>query len=223
MGKIDLAFPLNGCEPTKTSAMDSDHPIIMLAIRGNCTFAKKAINAQNSGAVALIVMDNKTENVETVLPYVKDRSLAQNISIPTLLVSAEQSGDLFDEVFRSQHQIFGIVEGKEVVVSLEFPIDKRTEAVVDFKFDLTDYESFEYFLELSYFFKGLNEKIKFNPVYNFEYLGANQSPRKGHNCVKFDSQKVCALSQSKPKTTNLEQFSSILLTVSARRRRREGP
>ncbi len=50
--------PLDGCEPFPTSALPSIAGNFVLINRGNCTFAQKALNAQNAGAAAAIIANN---------------------------------------------------------------------------------------------------------------------------------------------------------------------
>ena len=53
-GDLELASPLNGCGPLAGFTPGK----IALIDRGDCTFVLKALNAQNSGAVAVIICNN---------------------------------------------------------------------------------------------------------------------------------------------------------------------
>ena len=62
-----------------------NHPIVMVD-RGNCSFVVKVRNAQNIGASAVIIVDNKVEDPERVVMI--DDGTAGNIFIPSVLISA---------------------------------------------------------------------------------------------------------------------------------------
>ncbi|KAL5710068.1 Vacuolar-sorting receptor 1 [Ranunculus cassubicifolius] len=65
-------------------------PIFVLADRGDCYFTLKAWNAQNAGAAAILVADDKIEPLITMDTPEEDNSHAdylQNITIPAALIS----------------------------------------------------------------------------------------------------------------------------------------
>lgn len=64
-------------------------PSFLLIDRGNCLFAKKVWNAQNAGASAVLVVDDKDEPLITMDLLQEDDEAAkyiQNISIPSALI-----------------------------------------------------------------------------------------------------------------------------------------
>ncbi|TVU30787.1 hypothetical protein EJB05_22428 [Eragrostis curvula] len=64
-------------------------PTFLLVDRGNCLFAKKVWNAQNAGASAVLVVDDKDEPLITMdLPREDDEAAKyiQNITIPSALI-----------------------------------------------------------------------------------------------------------------------------------------
>lgn len=67
-------------------------PSFLLIDRGNCLFAKKVWNAQNAGASAVLVVDDKDEPLITMDLLQEDDEAAkyiQNISIPSALIDKE--------------------------------------------------------------------------------------------------------------------------------------
>lgn len=64
-------------------------PVFLLADRGDCVFTSKAWNAQNAGASAILVADDRPEHLITMdLPKEdKNVSYLQNITIPSLLIT----------------------------------------------------------------------------------------------------------------------------------------
>ncbi len=88
LGRVELANPLDACDKVHMSGETekSDIPVILLAKRGNCTFATKAFNAGNLGAAALVLIDDKNENPSSIIPYAEPE-IGMKIHIPTVLVN----------------------------------------------------------------------------------------------------------------------------------------
>jgi hypothetical protein len=108
-----------GCSPfsplSKSIFHISSSPIILL-YRGNCSFITKVRNAQNVGAAAVIFVDNKEEDISSVL--VIDDGTAENITIPSVLVS-KNDGYFFRGFLYSQQ------EYEELKVNITFDLLKR--------------------------------------------------------------------------------------------------
>lgn len=82
---------------------------IALLLRGDCEFGQKVRNAELAGALAVLIIDNKDELVETVLMGAH----SPDISIPSFLI-AKQDGELLKSY----------VEIGEVVLKLHFEVRK---------------------------------------------------------------------------------------------------
>lgn len=64
IGQLILSSPLTACEPLTNDKSYANR--IVLVERGDCLFVTKVLNAQNAGAVAVVVYNNMT-NSEIVL------------------------------------------------------------------------------------------------------------------------------------------------------------
>lgn len=153
------------------------------------------MNAQAAGAVAVLIMDDKDENVKYVLPYSKPEE-AYGISAPTLLISKQDSQALMKAV--TKHNESGKDEATEVVVTLSFPIVKKEKADVQFKIDLNDFVSIEDILELMVTFGDVKEKLNLEPVFNFEFHQGSKTNNSPFNCLVLESKNsVCTQRPSK--------------------------
>jgi hypothetical protein len=92
----------NGCSPLSNAAAINGN--IALVDRGTCTFVTKAKNAQNAGAVGLIVADNTKS---TCLPPNMGGDDA-TITIPVISVTQDQ-GDAFDAALAGGGEMSGML------------------------------------------------------------------------------------------------------------------
>ncbi|CAG9311672.1 unnamed protein product [Blepharisma stoltei] len=84
---------------------------ILLVERGDCPFVVKARHAQDIGAKALIVIDNREENPENVIMI--DSGTGGNIYIPTLLIS-ESDGNLLKLYLEEKKEAVSLMLSFEV-------------------------------------------------------------------------------------------------------------
>ncbi|KAL3839941.1 hypothetical protein ACJIZ3_024532 [Penstemon smallii] len=80
-------------------------PIFLLADRGDCYFTLKAWNAQNGGAAAILVADDRVEPLITMdTPEEEDAraDYLQNISIPSALISKDLGDKIKKELSNGQ-------------------------------------------------------------------------------------------------------------------------
>ncbi len=76
-----------GCNDlTNSAAIDGN---IAVAVRGSCTFSLKAVNAQNAGAAALVIINN-APGVQTM----GGGSLGGEVTIPVIMISQEAGNTL---------------------------------------------------------------------------------------------------------------------------------
>ena len=76
--------PTEGCYSTDQDLTDK----IALVDRGNCTFAEKAINAQNAGAKGLIIANFQSGTINMTAPS----NLAGQVNIPLVMISSSDGG-----------------------------------------------------------------------------------------------------------------------------------
>lgn len=89
----------------KNKNKPGDIPIVLLADRGDCYFTLKAWNAQNGGAAAILVADDRVEPLITMDTPEKEDAKAdylQNISIPSALISKDLGDKIKNELSKGQ-------------------------------------------------------------------------------------------------------------------------
>lgn len=98
-GEVVYSIPqdLDGCDPIDQTQAHKLWPqsgiVILLVDRGNCTFVTKVQHAQDAGAHACIVVDNKDE---PGLPYMADDGKGGVITIPSLLIHKDDGQAIKD-------------------------------------------------------------------------------------------------------------------------------
>ncbi|MGZ8729832.1 MAG: PA domain-containing protein [Thermoanaerobaculia bacterium] len=94
----------DGC--TALSNADAISGNIALIDRGTCTFVAKARNAQNAGAIGVIVADNRKETC--LPPAMGSNSDHADITIPVVSVTQDQ-GDSFDAQLAQNAEVRGML------------------------------------------------------------------------------------------------------------------
>jgi hypothetical protein len=82
------ANPAEGCNALVNAAAVNGN--IAVAVRGTCNFSLKALNAQNAGATALLLINNQTASPTTLA----DGGEGPQINIPVIMVSQAQGSAL---------------------------------------------------------------------------------------------------------------------------------
>ncbi len=90
------ANPNEGCGTISNAAAISGN--IAVAVRGNCEFAAKALNAQNAGATALIIINNQG----TAPPLLGAGTGSGGITIPVVMISQSQGAGLLSTLTNGQ-------------------------------------------------------------------------------------------------------------------------
>ncbi|MDX1349685.1 MAG: PA domain-containing protein, partial [Putridiphycobacter sp.] len=80
-----------GCDPLTNSADVAGH--IALIWRGACEFGTKALNAQNAGAIAVVIVNNSGEPVG-----MGGGADGINVTIPVVMISTSTGQLLYDEI-----------------------------------------------------------------------------------------------------------------------------
>jgi len=77
---------MDACEPIDKALIPNwpeKKPVVLMVDRGTCTFVTKVRQAEETGAAAVIIVDNKDERY---LPYMADDNTGANIQIPSMLI-----------------------------------------------------------------------------------------------------------------------------------------
>ncbi|MCT4663618.1 MAG: T9SS type A sorting domain-containing protein [Flavobacteriales bacterium] len=97
-----------GCGPITTSNVAGK---IGVLFRGQCSFADKALNAQNAGAIALIVIDSNASFGTlggTSLSYgvIGGNAVSENVTIPMMMISSTQGEALRPHINAGTCKVF---------------------------------------------------------------------------------------------------------------------
>nr|KAG5703254.1 hypothetical protein BaRGS_034165 [Batillaria attramentaria] len=76
-----LGEPVEGCRPLTNSV----HNAVAFLLRGGCSFVTKSNNAEDAGAIAVIIADNDEENDEHMIDMVDDAT-GRAVRIPSLFL-----------------------------------------------------------------------------------------------------------------------------------------
>lgn len=170
--------------------------MFIYAQRGNCSFAQKAAMAEIWGASALIVGDTKEEDVTTVLPF-NDPKSNYSPKIPVFLLSKED-GDTMLRALNKGQDILDEQDHEKVVLSLNFPLDKRD--IVDFKIkvNVENINEVTELIEILNFVDkmGRDDRVAFTGVYDIRfYFGDDEMTevKEGNqNCVPIGDGYACS-------------------------------
>lgn len=105
-------------------AKERGHPLIAILERGDCTFVTKVRHAQELGAQAAIIVDNR---VEAGIPYMADDGNGKGINIPSVLIHKTDGDVLLAAVTAAADPS---VKGKDVMATISFNVprpDNRVE------------------------------------------------------------------------------------------------
>jgi PA domain/PDZ domain len=105
-----VSKPLHGCL-SHQSREGSVAGKILLAFRGECSFSDKAVLAQDSGAAALLVInDDKDDPEETIrMPWNPESSFKEkDLSLPVAMVSYKDGLNLLKYLANGTSQAFGV-------------------------------------------------------------------------------------------------------------------
>ena len=78
--KLKRADPIHGCEPLTNNVAGA----IIIVERGGCKFHSKALNAQNSGAAALVIVNLKSKHPVTM--WAPDGVSGDDVIIPVISI-----------------------------------------------------------------------------------------------------------------------------------------
>ena len=167
MGRVVLASPVDACSELLNQhiSQTEEHPVIILTEEGGCPFATKTFNAQNAGAVGVLIIDKNSKTEDSFVKFNKTSEISQ-IKIPSILISKLSSKELLEAVYKEESSPTHD-EKNQVIISLDFPITKKIKTYVYVKVDLSDYESFtKVFIKVIDYLHKLKGRVDFIPVYN---------------------------------------------------------
>ncbi|XP_048747027.1 protease-associated domain-containing protein 1-like [Ostrea edulis] len=78
-----VANPYNGCSKLDNGRR-ADGAVVLIQ-RGDCSFVTKTINAENAGAVAVLITDNDAQNDEAQIHMIQDGT-EREVKIPSLFL-----------------------------------------------------------------------------------------------------------------------------------------
>lgn len=116
-GKLAIVSQ-DGCSTISTSLQGK----IYLIKRGGCLFTKKVLNAEQAGADAVIIYNNKTDNA-------------------LLLMGARPAAITIPSVFISYESGMALIKALDVYLNLTFLVSPQKPASFAFAFSLSDYDS----------------------------------------------------------------------------------
>jgi hypothetical protein len=80
IGTVKKSVPFDGCKKMSSIRNTNDEgALILLIMRGGCHFADKVINAQKIGAKMVIILDNLTEDVHSIMPVERGKNLLNKV------------------------------------------------------------------------------------------------------------------------------------------------
>lgn len=199
LGRVEIADPFDACKDVKfiNTKEESEIPFILLAKRGNCTFATKAFNAGQLGASAIIVLDDRPEDPSYVVPYAEP-SVGLLIHIPTILVNEAEFQDITTAV--KSHKSDVATNEHDIMLSVNFPVVKREKASVSFLLDISDRANLETMAQVKEYLSDLvqNDSVEFSNYYDLiATKGKIQDTKKPLNCVNLGDQLFCSKSPGK--------------------------
>lgn len=163
IGRVFLANPLMACSEIKLPPHDfnKDGSIIVITKRGECPFAKKALNAQRAGASLLMYVDNAIEDVTKVLPF-KDPTFSDQIKIPSILLDQASGEKILENL--SINQIESSPKNN-LIIAIDFPIGQQTNSKVNWLMSINSWESYHTLKDIYESFTEIRKNVEFNPVY----------------------------------------------------------
>ena len=163
MGVVKIPYPATGCGKDVRVDYDSTtkDPLILLVLRGDCSFLEKVENGQRLKAQLVIIVDNLDEEMTHVLPW-SEGAPSLDIQIPSIVIDNKSGFHLMNDTRSLEQQ----KSSENVIVSVSFRIQQQAISSIFYKFDLNDRSLYESFFELLNFYPGVKKHISVIPSYN---------------------------------------------------------
>lgn len=159
--------------------------VFYFAKRGKCTFAQKAWNAQVQGASALLIADNREEDVSRIVPSKKGNDY--NPQIPVFLINKKDAEKISKALEKNSENLAN--SHSKVVMSLAFPLQKKPKVDLKIKIGLENFTVVENLIGILKFVELLGNKVNVITVFDVDYLNNTQQ---GKLCMKVGDGKVCS-------------------------------
>lgn len=194
-GTLFKASPFEACQPLSGLEWDRNQgTMIMLVTRGGCHFAEKVLNAQRAGAGLVIIGDNTSEDIHKIMAVEKSKELLNNIKIPSILISKQDSDTLKGVLDSSQ-------EEKSIVMAINFPLVKSSQVSrLKIIAQIDDFKSYEILSSISNYYPHFQKTMDFRVNYKM-YNGIQYSPLAG-NCLS-STESFCVVPDSEPAQEHL--------------------
>jgi hypothetical protein len=170
-GVLRIPYPPNACGKNVTIDSPPNTQMILLVQRGDCPFAEKVQNGQNLKASMVIVVDNRKDDINFIVPYA-DREDALAIQITSMLIERDVGSLLIEDVRKEATS----PSSPGVVMSVSFEIVQAEKAVVVFNFDLDNFDIYRAIWGINTMFPGVKPFINLNPAYNIRAADPNNKP-----------------------------------------------
>ena len=172
IGRLTQISSRDLCEVDAPNLPSKD--LILLAHRGGCTFLIKALEAQRLGAIALLLVDNREEELEHV--HMIDPSHSEMLRIPILLLS-KQDGMLLKTALQiAEPVVLRLNLNQPLTSSVSLKLLLSADNYIVLKF-LDDFQAFVA--------RFTRSELQFQPFYAF-YFDTNCRKQNFTECANRD-------------------------------------
>ena len=146
------------CSPVDHIEIDKEHTLaVLLADRGNCSFAIKARHAQDAGYKALVLVDDSDENVSDII--MGDSGNGGNLFIPTFMIGKRDGND-----------IKSFTNNSDVQLKLTFDVEKRSRVHLRVVYSSDNHKALNFFADFATYGKEFNKTtLNFRPHFVLWY------------------------------------------------------
>jgi hypothetical protein len=120
IGRLVGANPINACHNISIPNEDikMDESLVVMVKRGDCPFTQKVMNAQMIGASAVLIVDDRYEDVNRIIPFAEtNRTL---LNIPSGVID-KRGGDY---LLNRLNQDIKNKNAEEIIVAVQFNLIK---------------------------------------------------------------------------------------------------
>ena len=163
MGAVKIPYPETGCGNNVRVDFDSSKnmPLIIMVVRGECSFLEKVLNAQALKASLVIIVDNVNEEMTQLLPWTENAPLL-DVHTPSIIIEKTSGTDLLNDTRKLSAERGS---SNEVIVAVSFKIQQSVTSNIIYKFNLNSRPLYEAFFELVNFYPGVRQNINVLPSY----------------------------------------------------------
>lgn len=182
MGNIKIPYPDTACGNNVKVDYDltKKDPLILLVVRGECSFLEKVKNGQSLKASLVIIVDNIDEEMNLIVPWTPDAPNV-DIRIPSVVLDRQSGMQLIDDLRKMSSN-----RDNSVISSISFRINQELKSTIHYRFDLNDRSLYETFFELLNFYSELQKHINIIPGYHIEPAPQTDRPANLY-CLNGDS------------------------------------